>query len=152
MAELSYKYGTFSNPEVLKCQEDILELHNTVFPYNKQPDLKGITGDFINPFWFLVFWGTRLIGMCTIGIEDQEKKKGFLYNVSVAKFQRRKKLASAMNYKLRTILPGWTLRGIVKDDNIPAIFAFGKLGGMPQEKCTVEGHTEYIVKFKNNTA
>lgn len=147
MAELNYKYGTFRDIDVLKHAKDILEFYNTVFKENPQETIKGVMGDFVNPFWFLVFWGNRLIGMCTIGTENLKEKRGVLYNVGVTKFQRRKNLAAAMNHKLRQILSGWTLRGFVKHDNFPAIFAFGKLGGVQQKKCKLEGYIEYVSKF-----
>jgi hypothetical protein len=142
---LNFIHGYYLDTHIKPHTDAILELHNKVFPDHTYTSMEQCNGKFKNPYWLLVLWGTRLIGICAIGLEEGEK--GYLYNVAVTKYQRRKKVASALNYNLRKIFPGYKLTGHVQHDNIPAMMTFGKLGGVPQEKEDRPGYTTYQVQF-----
>ena len=142
---LNFIHGYYLDTHIQPHSKDILELHNNVFPDHPYTSMEQCNGKFKNPYWLLVLWGTRLIGICAIGIEGESK--GYVYNVAVTKFQRRRNLASCLNYNIRKIFPGYKLTGHVKNDNFPAIMAFGKLGGVPQEKEERPGYTTYHAEF-----
>jgi len=96
-----------------------------------------LNGKFKDPYWFVVLWGSRVIGICAVGLEGDDR--GYVYNVGVTKFQQRKRIGSGIAYNLVKKFKGYTLRGTIHKDNYNAMIFFTKLGA--KEKSNYESQT-----------
>jgi ribosomal protein S18 acetylase RimI-like enzyme len=105
--------------------KSIINMYNNSFPKHCVRNFEDLAGKYKNPCWILIFWYSRLIGMCTVGEDDMYY---YLYNLVVQKFQRKKGIGK---YILNQIRSNFYIKPIyfhTHKTNYDAILFYSKCG------------------------
>lgn len=104
----------------------MLKLFNITFQHNIQ-SIEQFRGNFPDPYVLLVTWGERVIGMCAIGMEAENNKSCYVYNLAVNKEQRRMNIGKGLFNQLKVLFPGQQFRWETHFENYNAILFFSKI-------------------------
>lgn len=114
-------------------EDQILELHNTVFYRNKKKSFKALCGIYEAAYWFLWLDGQRVVSMATIGY-NEPRKAWHVFNVATHPDYRNRKIMREI-YKAIKLHVGKRalLFGLVHKKNRIAAKIYRKLGAKYNE-------------------